>query len=366
MRASFKSITVSIFCFSVSAALAEDPLVVVAASRAGTVHFFDAALAPMGTIGVNPLLESVSASPDGRRLYIAQEGQMKPGSCCGLFALDLETKKMCFLTEPSLYGAASPDGRFLFTQGARGVEVFDATTLSRLSRMKGPGAYHLQPSPDGRWLLGVTNSPQPSVDVFDMKGGAMARQVPIPNGPATGAWAGNRFYIFNYGIDGEPATGWLWSVNPESSSLPPAKPVALPDLHGGCNEPVLLMLAGSADRLFLAEAFGFKVDRRLACPDAARGGVFVIQPSTGRVGHIAESVHVYRMAVSPDGRDLYVLESTSPSPLSSIRMLHIDTRTGLTMFSTRLGSGEWSLALAHIPPGLIPRGQVRATAGCSR
>jgi hypothetical protein len=185
MRASFTvSITVSILCFSVSAALAEDPLVVVAAGRAGTVHFFDAELAPMGTIGVNPLLESVSASPDGRRLYIAQESQMKPGSCCGLFSLDLETKKMCFLTEPSLYGAVSPDGRFLFSQGARGVEVFNATTLLRLQRMKGPGAYNLQPSPDGRWLLGVTNSPQPSVDVFDLKGGAMVRQVPIPSGHA--------------------------------------------------------------------------------------------------------------------------------------------------------------------------------------
>jgi DNA-binding beta-propeller fold protein YncE len=363
MRAFF---TLPILLLAATAAFAEDPLVVVASARAGRIEFFDAALGPLANMGVNQQVESVAASPDGRRLYLAQENQKTPGACCSLYSLDLETRKMCFLTAPALFGTPSPDGRFLFTQGTRGVDVFDASTLSRLPTMKAPGAYNLQPSSDGRWLLGVTNSPKPSVDIFDMKARAMVRQIPIPAGPAAGAWAGGRFYVFNYGIDGEPGTGWLWSVKPETSDLPSAKPIPLPDLHGTCHEPVLLMLAGAPGRLFLAEAFGFKVDRRLVCPDDARGGVYVIQPSTGRVRHIAPSVRVNRMAVTPDGHDLYVIHSSGPSPLSNVRLLHIDTGTSRVLHNIALEAGDWNLALAHIPPALIPRGNLRAAASCSR
>jgi hypothetical protein len=360
-------LTVQILILAAAPAFAEDPLAVLAAARAGHIRIFNAALEPMTTIGVNQPVESVTASPDGRRLYIAQEGQATPGVCCGLFSLELETRKMCFLAAPAMFGAPSPDGRFLFTQGAHGVDVFDASTLSRLSTMKAPGAYNLQPSPDGRWLLGVTNSPKPSLDLFDMKARAMVRRVPLPAGPVTGAWAGDRFYLFDYSVEGAPVKGWLWSVNPESGELSPARPLDLPDLHGGCNEPVLLMLAGAPDRLFLAEAFGFKVDRRLACPGAARGGVYAIQPSTGRVRHIAPAVSVNRMVVSPDGRDLYLIHSSSPSPLSNARLLHIDTASSRVVHDIALETGDWNLALAHIPPALIPRGNVRATtSSCSR
>jgi hypothetical protein len=355
--------TLPILLLAAAPAFAQDPLVVLAAARAGRIEFFDETLAPIAGIGVNQLLESVTASPDGRRLYIAQESQRNSGSCCGLFSLDLETKKMCLLATPALYGAPSPDGRFLFTQGKRGVDVFDAATLSRLPTMKAPGAYNLQPSPDGRWLLGVTNSPKPSLDIFDMKSGALARRLSIPAEPATGVWGGDTFYIFSYG---DPGKGQLWSVQPEDTELSQAKPIALPYLHGNCNEPVLLMLAGAPDELFLAEAFGFKVDRHLACPDAPGAGVYVIHPSTGRAAYSAPSVRVHRMAASPDGRDLYVLDSGGPSPPGNSRLLHIDPRTGRILHNTALEPGDWNLALAHIPSALIPRRNVHAAASCSR
>src|SRR5580700_5186156 len=196
MRAFF---TVSIMLLAPTAACAEDPLVVMAAARTGHIDFFDAALAPITGIGVNQLVESVTASPDGRRLYVAQESHKASGDCCGLFSLDLETRRMCFLAAPALFGAPSPDGRFLFTQGKGGVDVFDAGTLSPLSTMKASGAYNLQPSPDGRWLFGVTNTPGPSLDIFDMHSRALAHRLPLPNEPVTGAWAGDRFYVFSYG-----------------------------------------------------------------------------------------------------------------------------------------------------------------------
>jgi DNA-binding beta-propeller fold protein YncE len=354
-----------ILLLAAAPAFAEDPLAVLAAGRTGRIKFFDAALAPLGDIGVNQQVESVAASPDGRRLYIAQADRAKSSSCCGLYSLDLDTWGMCLLASPALFGAPSLDGRFLFTQGKGGVDVFDANTLSTLPTMKAPGAYNLQPSPDGRWLLGVTNSPQASLDIFDMAANAMVRRLPIAPGPITGAWAGDRFYLFSYGPYGSRGTGWLWSVKPQDTEFPSVKPIELPDLHGACNQPVLLMLAGAPDRLYLAEAFGFKVDRRTACPDAARDGVYVIHPSTGRVNHILPSVRVNRMAVSPDGRDLYVIDSGGPNPPSNRRLLHIDTRTGGILHDTALERGHWNLALARIPPTLIPRGNVRAAVSCS-
>jgi hypothetical protein len=358
--------TLPMLLLAVAAARAEDPLVVLAAARTGHIEFFDANLFPLGAIGVNQLVESVTASPDGRRLYIAQESQRASGACCGLFSLDLETLKMCFLTAPALFGAPSPDGNFLFTQGEVGVDIFNARTLSRLSTMKAPGAYNLQPSPGGRWLFGVTNSPKPSLDIFDTKSATLARRLPMPAGPVTGAWAGDRFYLFNYSSDGSPGKGWLWSVRPENGELLSDGSIGLPDLHGACNEPVLLMLAGAPDRLFLAEAFGFKVDRRRACPDLPLGGIYTIQLSTGQVSKIAESVHVNRMAATQDGRELYVLQSAGRSRKGDASLLRIDIATGRVLNTVALEPGDWNLALAHIPPALIPRGNLHAATSCSR
>ena len=84
---------VSILLLAAAPASAEDPLVVLAAARAGSIRVFDAALEPLGAMGVNQQVESVTASPDGRRLYIAQAEQKTASSCCGLYSLDLE--KMC-------------------------------------------------------------------------------------------------------------------------------------------------------------------------------------------------------------------------------------------------------------------------------
>jgi hypothetical protein len=345
-----------ILLLAAAPAFADDPMVVLA-SRDEHIEFYDAALARLGAIGVNETVESVAASPDGRRLYIAKEN--------GLYTLDLDTRRMCLLASSALFGAPSPDGRFLFTQGKHGVDVFDAASLSLLPTMKAPGQYNLQPSPDGRWLLGVTNSPQPSLDIFDVAAGAMVRRLPVPAGPVAGAWAGDRFYLFSYG-PGTPGTGWLWSVQPEDTHLPPVREITLPDLHGGCNQPLLLMLAGAQDELYLTEAFGFKVDRRTACPRWASDGIFVIHPDTGQVNRIAPSVQVNRMVVTPDGRDLYVIDAGDASAAGKPRLLRIDTHTGAIQHNTALVGGQRNLALARIPQAFIPRGNLKTSSSCSR
>jgi hypothetical protein len=379
-------IRVSIWLAAAAPGFAQD-LVVLTANRAGHIEFYSPTLGKLGEINALGQLESVTASPDGARLYVARKdlvqnarkdlvqkkaaglkstakkNESSADKSYGLYSLDLTLRNLCFLTAPALSGWPSADGRFLFTQAQNGVDVFDPRTLNRLSTMKGTGAYNLQPSPDGQWLLGIANSADhPSLDIFDMGSMSRARGIPLVGGPFTGAWAGDHFYLFNYTGRG---TGQLWSVNPEAAEASPARSIGLPDLHGACNEPVLLMLAGAPDRLFLAEAFGFQADRRHACPNAARDGVFVIHPSSGRVNHIAASVRVNRMTVSPDGQDLYVIHSSDPDASSNIRLLHIETATGRVLQDVALQGSDWNLALAHIPSDLVPHGNLRATTYCS-
>src|ERR1017187_6103973 len=88
---------------AVSALAADDGQnVILATRRAGRVEVFDAAtLQPLGMIGVDPLAESIAASPDGHTLFIAQAMLSIRNSCCGLFALNLDSKEMCFLDRKS-------------------------------------------------------------------------------------------------------------------------------------------------------------------------------------------------------------------------------------------------------------------------
>ncbi|MGA2134506.1 MAG: hypothetical protein ABSH50_19630 [Bryobacteraceae bacterium] len=358
-----RKLIIPILLFAATAAFAQDGQpVVLAAARGGRIEVRDSGLQLMATLAVNPGLESISISPDGHTMYLAQEGS-HTGGCCGLFTLNLETHEMCSFSSQGMFATPSLDGRFIFTQGEHGVDFFDASNLERRLPMRAPGTYHLQPSPDGRWLLGITNSPKPSLDIFDMQSQTLARQLNIPAGPAMGAWTGEQFHILNYT---PPGKAQLWNIKADDTKLPEPKEIQLRDLHAACNQPVLLTLAGSADRLFLAEAFGYKMDRRRACPGARTGGIYTIDPTSGSAQLIAPSVHVNRMVASPDGHDLYVLQSAAAGQTGSARLLHIDARSGNTISSATLTPDDWSLLYARIPHELVPHGYVRAGLGCAR
>src|SRR5271165_2912902 len=134
--------TLPILVLASMPAFAEDPLVVLATNRTGRIEFYSGNLQKLGMIGVRGQAESATASPDGRMLYVAAESESTQGKCCGLYTLDLETRNLCFLTAPALFGVVSPplSSVYLFTQTAQGVDVFDAG-LSRLTTMKGAAAY---------------------------------------------------------------------------------------------------------------------------------------------------------------------------------------------------------------------------------
>lgn len=88
------------------------------------------------------------------------------------------------------YVSVSPDDRlvYLACNHSNEVQVRDATTLELVRRLPtGNGAYNVEPSPDGRWVL-VTNKKAQSVSVFDTKSWTEAARIPttkrIPHGIA--------------------------------------------------------------------------------------------------------------------------------------------------------------------------------------
>jgi YVTN family beta-propeller protein len=88
------------------------------------------------------------------------------------------------------YVSVSPDDRLLYVacNHANEVQVRDAATLELVRRLPtGAGAYNVEPSPDGRWLL-VTNKKAASVSVFDTRTWTEAARVAtskrVPHGIA--------------------------------------------------------------------------------------------------------------------------------------------------------------------------------------
>ena len=96
------------------------------------------------------------------------------------------------------YVSVSPDDRLLYVAcfQSHQVQVRDAGSLELVRRLPaGDGAYNVEPSPDGRWLL-VTNKKAQSVSVFDARTWREIARVPtskkLPHGIAfspDGRWA---------------------------------------------------------------------------------------------------------------------------------------------------------------------------------
>jgi len=95
-------------------------------------------------------------------------------------------------------------------------EVFDARTLVRLPTIQAPGNYRFSVSPDNRWLFGTTSWKGPSIDIFDLRSGMLARRHMLPKGSwPRGEWLGDKFYV--HALDG--GRSLLWTVTPEAETL---------------------------------------------------------------------------------------------------------------------------------------------------
>jgi len=332
--------------------------VIVATQRNRRLHVFDASnLQPLGYFTVNDNAHSVVASPDGLKLLLEQPAPPNLNVCCALFALDLVTQKLCKLISPSSLGATSSDGRWLFTQrGPIGIEVFDAKTLARLPQIDAPGLYQLLPSPDSRWLFGVTYSQRgqgPALDIFDLENKAMVRRLSTPKGllPA-GVWLGDQFFLYAH----EGKQGNLWKVTPETTELDAPLKITFPDSPDE-NRSIPRSLTAGGIHLFLYEGFGYKDDRRSYDGQEIPGGIFSIEPSSGKIiSRFARSVHFHRVNASADGRYLYGIDSVE---IGSKRLIKLDASNGAVVAERALERDVWFISLAKLPASILPQGEVR-------
>ena len=334
--------------------------VLLAAHRAGRVEVLDpATLAPLGSINVLPLADGIRSSPDGSFLYVREGIPPDFKGCCALYALNLETRKMTRLVEPSRAATVSPNGNHVVTQrGNMGIEVFNGCTLEReprIPRSIAPGFYSLSFSPNGSFLLGITNSP-PSLDMFDFASRQLVRSYPVSGDVALlGAWLRDDFYLYAY----QGADGQLWKVNPQNATLGLPLKVSFPDAAPECAIHEEEMV-GVGNRIFLYEAFGDKGDRRSGCKRPIPGGVLSIGPETGKViRRLADGVHFNWVVPSPDGKELYGIDVTNPN-WDSVGLVRLDAETGNVLAKTQLTPDVWFIDLASLPRKLVPHGELEA------
>jgi hypothetical protein len=333
MRAVLLGVTLALL--TSVAASAADP-VLLTSRRGGWIEAFDpATLATVFRTSTPTNTESVAADLSGSRLYLT--APKNPGeACCALYALDLDTLRLMYLNFPVLRATPS-SGRVYMQRGNTGIESFDSSSLERLPTWNAPGVYHLQPSPDGSRIFGVTYFPSPSLDLFDAAKGARIASQPLPwNQPAAGVWVRERYYLFQ-APGGRPS---LRTVGLEDAELGPAVPLApasgfqFPDCEPA---PYSVIAAGSEVAIF-AE-FGLKSDG--VCNLA--GGYTLADPDTGAVlGRFAPAMHFRQMVSSDDGRYVYGLD-VGDNAWKKVRIVKLDAATGQLITERTLQPDVWYL-----------------------
>jgi len=314
---------------------AADP-VLLTSRRGGWIEAFDPeTLATVFRTSTPANTESVAADPSGARLYLS--APRNPGEgCCALFALDLETLHLTYLNFPVLRATPS-SGRVYMQRGNVGIESFDSSTLERRPTWKAPGVYHLQPSPDGTRIFGVTNFPSPSLDLFDAVQGARIASQPLPpNQPIAGVWVGSRYYLFQ-ASGGQPT---LRSVGLADAKLGPPVPLApTPGLPFPDCEPAPYAVIAAGSKVTIFAGFGLKSDGFCNLP----GGYLLADPDSGAVrGRFAPAMHFRQMVSSDDGQYLYGLD-VGDKAWETVRIVKLDAVTGNLILERNLEPDVWYL-----------------------
>ena len=346
-----------------SALFAQDPRqVIVIAGRAPLLEVIDPVSLetrarihfdfPEGSVGFNRL----AISADGSKVYFDGPIPSDTRVCCDLYALDLATMKATVAA--SIPGTRSRE-RFVFSDGV----VYLASTLSPNGpiTVKNYSSRHV--SPDGHWLFGVRGYGGPSLEVFDLNRGELVRELkpsqPQDGSPIKGAWAGEHFYLLGAS---EQNPGRLWMVSPDTTELGlgvPVDNVETLSQPSDCTQPAFSELLAAADKVFLYEPFGFKVDRRVRCHVPVPGGVWAIDPTTGRVtGRTAIGLHFSTVVADSTGSSLYGLASEGMNQQGSGQLLRIDAKDGNVLKSRDVEPGFFRMTVASIHS--VPTGDVSA------
>ena len=330
---------------------------ILAASRSGVVELIDpSTLETVGRIhfDLGPQsagLNGVSASADGSLLYVEGPIQNEPHGCCWLYSIDLDTLQM--QVAASIPGSRSRNS-LVVSDGL--VYLASALTHNGIAADMRNDRLHL--SPDGRWLFGVKSFRGPALDVYDVAGGQVVRQL-TPEGLAgdwwpTGTWSGDRFYL--YAANGA-GSGRLWTVSPETTQLGAGATIAPFGRLFGCADQSSKGMAASAGNLFIYEQFGFKVDRRNECAGPVPGGAWVVDPGTGQLTRqIAPNLHFSALVSDRTASELYGLSAEGQNWELPAELVRIEARDGRILQSRRLDPGFWRIAVA--PLRIVPSGDV--------
>jgi hypothetical protein len=118
--------------------------------------------------------------------------------------------------------------------------------------------------------------------------------------------------------------------------------------------PALMTMIETGGRIFVYEPFGFKLDRLKECGRSLSGGIYRLDPSSGNViAHLSPSLYFMRMVAGADGGELYGIDARGP-----VRLMKLDSRTGMILAERMLDQDVYSLALAKIPESILPLEEV--------
>jgi hypothetical protein len=230
--------------------------------------------------------------------------------------------------------------------------VYPAAQLIPGNPIRGISSDLLHLSPDGKWLFGVKSFRGPAIEAYDLtRGGAVQELRPAGltgNWWPAGAWSGGLFYLNVWSDSGDR----LWTVRPGAAQLDAGVPVTQPD---GCSPTSIGGITAAGGKLFLYETFGFKVDQTNACRGSIPGGMWTVDPATGRLsGKMAAEYRFSYLLPDRRGAALYGLDSGSPHWQSTVRLVRIDPATGTTFATRVLEPDFWRIAV--VPMAAPPSG----------
>ena len=318
---------------SAANAAAADP-VLLASRRGGWIEAISLeTLETVSRIRVPEMTNSVASDLPGQRLFLTAPSNHSK-SCCALFALDPQSLQLSFLVQPALSATITSSG--LFTQrGNAGIEVFDVQSLERLPVIKARAVYRL--------LFGITNFPQPALDLFDAAQGLQIASQSLPGtSHSAGAWLDRQFFLFML----QSGRAMLRSVS-ELGQLGQTDPLSVSGSLPDCQEVPYDVIA-SAGKLVIYPEFGGAGDSNCKGP----GGFMVADPTTGAVMERFGSSRFRQMVASPDGRYLYGLEVGSPS-WREVKIVQIDSATGRVTAQKILTPDVWYMTRGRIPQEML-------------